>query len=60
MEEEEYGGVNERRRNFMKGAPQPPSKYDLAPLPFAITKLQIFNVQNIFVPNAIENEILHF
>lgn len=27
MEEEEYGGVNERRRHFMKSAPQQPSKY---------------------------------
>lgn len=25
VEEEEYGGVNERRRLFMKGAPQPPN-----------------------------------
>ncbi|XP_060582473.1 serine/arginine repetitive matrix protein 1-like isoform X3 [Ruditapes philippinarum] len=25
VEEEDYGSVNERRRNFMKGAPQPPN-----------------------------------
>jgi hypothetical protein len=57
VEEEDYGSVNERRRNFMKGAPQPPSKYDNTPLIHRnFQLLNSISVLSIFVSTAIEKQ----